>query len=458
MDDYINEFDDADVDALPTLQIRQDACVKQSNRLGNASYFLTRVEQKIVYAIVSQLAKESDDVVVTKINVADLARLCRFERSDAYKQIKKATVTLMQRVIHIKRRDGKGEYLTHWVQVCQYFDPTDEREACVVYHIDRAIKDDLLKLHKAYVSCKLDDLFAFRSQYAMRLYPIFLEWENVGKLTYTPDKFKHLFELDQKKGYAVFGNLKARVIEPALEQINEKSDLHVTYSTRKGGRGNKVQEIIFRIKRKNPSVMMDPPVADLDVPAIDVDAALDAEDEMASTLAGYGVDKQKAEKLVRVYGAERCGENVKYVLETKKGVNNLAGMIVRAIEGDWTGQIKESKDIERREKERQRKKERERTDAALNGIIGKKQAELGDEAMKEIIARLGEPREDERENNILTDFSQAGISIADARKIVTRGLDVLPEKRRAAWEKAGYKVESLRQRLIFYDMKRAAEN
>lgn len=456
MDD-IDELDDADVDALPTLQVKHDAFVKQSNRLGNASYYLTRVEQKIVYAIISQLAKEADDVVVTKINVSDLARLCRFERSDAYKQIRKATVTLMQRVIHIKRKDG-GEYLTHWVQVCQYFEPTDEREACVVYHVDRGIKDDLLKLHKAYISCKLDDLYAFRSQYAMRLYMIFLEWENKGRVSYTVDKFKHLFELDRKKGYAIFGNLKARVIEPAIEQINENSDLHVTYNIKKGGRGNKVQEITFIIKRKNPSMMTDAPIADLDIPAVDVDAALDAEDEMLSTLIRYGVDKREASKLVRVCGVEQCSANAKYVLETKKGVENLPGMIVRAIEGNWVGQIKESKDIERREKERQRKKERERTDAALNGIIGKKQAELGDEAMKEIIARLGESREDERENNILTDFSQAGISIADARKIVTRGLDVLPEKRRAAWEKAGYKVESLRQRLIFYDMKRAAEN
>ena len=369
------EKDLAKLDAkVEPAKIKDDPYVKQSNRLTNASYSLNATDQKIVLAITSQLKKDGDDFETTKINVTDIARLCGFDMKNAYRIVRAATINLMERVIRMRADDGKGEYLTHWVQSCRYYPADNGREACMVYRIDDSIRRDLLKLRRAYVSFKLADAMQFDSQYAMRLYPIFLEWKNVGKVTYTPDKFRNMLGIDKKKSYASFSNVRIRVIDPALAEINEKSDLSVKCEVKKGGRGNKVSEFTFRIKTKNPSIMPAnvPTANDLEAEAVDlIDAAVKAlpkkEHDYFPRMVKIGcVSERVAVDLLKTYGYDRCHSNLENILKQKAKSDNFGGKVVQAIRGDWAG----TKHAQKIEEENERKrKEHDRRQAAA-GIVG----------------------------------------------------------------------------------------
>ena len=74
------------------------------------------------------------------------------------------------------------------------------------------------------------------SVYAVRLYELLTQWRSAKQ---TP-----LFELDVFRGqmglsddeYIRMGNFKARVLDLAVDQINEKTDLQVSYEQHKRGR------------------------------------------------------------------------------------------------------------------------------------------------------------------------------------------------------------------------------
>lgn len=369
------EKDLAKLDAkVEPAKIKDDPYVKQSNRLTNASYSLNATDQKIVLAITSQLKKDGDDFETTKINVTDIARLCGFDMKNAYRIVRAATINLMERVIRMRADDGKGEYLTHWVQSCRYYPADNGREACMVYRIDDSIRRDLLKLRRAYVSFKLADAMQFDSQYAMRLYPIFLEWKNIGKVTYTPDKFRNMLGIEKKKSYASFSNVRIRVIDPALAEINEKSDLSVRCEVKKGGRGNKVSEFTFRIKMKNPSIMPAnvPTANDIEAEGVDpLDEALNALPAKAHDyfprLVQVGlVSEHVAVDLLKAYGYDRCHSNLEAILPQKPEAKNFGGKVVKAIREDWAG----TKHAQKIEEENERKrKEHDRRQAAA-GIVG----------------------------------------------------------------------------------------
>ena len=74
------------------------------------------------------------------------------------------------------------------------------------------------------------------SVYSVRLYELLTQWRSAKQ---TP-----LFELDVFRGqmglgddeYIRMGNFKARVLDLAVDQINEKTDLQVSYEQHKRGR------------------------------------------------------------------------------------------------------------------------------------------------------------------------------------------------------------------------------
>ena len=74
------------------------------------------------------------------------------------------------------------------------------------------------------------------SGYAIRLYELLIKWRSIGK---TP-----LFELQsfrQQLGvelnqYKTMSNFKSRVLDPAIKQINEHTDITIKYEQHKQGR------------------------------------------------------------------------------------------------------------------------------------------------------------------------------------------------------------------------------
>jgi hypothetical protein len=83
------------------------------------------------------------------------------------------------------------------------------------------------------------NVFRLQNAQAIRLYPFFKSWlnycynEETGKKqSYDDDlqRFKVRFGYDSK-GYERFGNFRKYVLDPAKEEINEKTDININYET-----------------------------------------------------------------------------------------------------------------------------------------------------------------------------------------------------------------------------------
>jgi hypothetical protein len=108
----------------------------------------------------------------------------------------------------------------------------------------------LLRHEKAFSLVHLDVLSLFKGPYARAVYDAIsplVEVETRG--WWEPDAFRHLAGVAADNRYARFSELRKRVIEPALEEINALSDLRATVEYRR--RGNRVTGIKFRVARKN---------------------------------------------------------------------------------------------------------------------------------------------------------------------------------------------------------------
>ena len=74
------------------------------------------------------------------------------------------------------------------------------------------------------------------SIYAHRLYEMMMQWRKSQQVPYISyQELRTRFEIDSKE-YKRMSNFKSRVLEPALKQINELTDIKVSYVQEKKGR------------------------------------------------------------------------------------------------------------------------------------------------------------------------------------------------------------------------------
>ena len=168
-------------------------------------------------------------------------------QSTAYETLKDACKTLFARQFSYQEPRERGRIAnktTRWVSDIAYID----NSATVEFTFAPAVLPLILHLEKHLTSYELEQVAHLTSGYAVRLYELLIAWRSVGK---TPEI--KLNEFRQKMGvldgeYQRMELFKRRVIEPAITQINEHTDITAEYQQYKKGRS--IVGFSFKFKQK----------------------------------------------------------------------------------------------------------------------------------------------------------------------------------------------------------------
>jgi hypothetical protein len=129
----------------------------------------------------------------------------------------------------------------------------DKRTGYIDLEISKVWARELLDIAKnGNVSFLKQYLFDLQNSHAINLYPTLKAHVYKGKYVEELDGFKIRFGYNTK-GYKIFSNLKTYVIEPAIEELNKKSDLIVYFEpegTNLDGQRPRVTGVIFWVKEK----------------------------------------------------------------------------------------------------------------------------------------------------------------------------------------------------------------
>jgi plasmid replication initiation protein len=225
--------------------------VVKSNKVVEASYMLTLAEQRVLLACIAQIDSkaeltESYRFEITAAGVADLAGLDSL--SNAYRDLKKATEKLYERSVIIDDPDPENPQIqqrkTRWISSIDYI----PGEGKLVLSFSHGIIPYLSQLSKEFTKYKLKHVARFESVYSIRLYELLVQWSSAGEREIEVEWLKNQFQVDDK--YSRLGDLKKRVIDPAVAEINEHSNLWVTYGQRKLGRTVTHFQFRFGLKGK----------------------------------------------------------------------------------------------------------------------------------------------------------------------------------------------------------------
>lgn len=229
----------------------KNGLVVKDNALINASYNLELTEQRLVMLAIINARELGQGITADsklEIHASDYAKLFNVSPDASYKALRDAVNNLFNRqfsyTAEYKKTGKVGIVRSRWVSRIFYVDDLALLEITFAPDVVPLIT----RLEEHFTKYEAKQVAHLTSKYATRLYELLIAWREVGK---TP-----VFELQQLRKnlgidddeYQRMHHFKSRVLETAITQINEHTDIKAIYEQHKQGRT--ITGFSFKFKQK----------------------------------------------------------------------------------------------------------------------------------------------------------------------------------------------------------------
>ncbi len=238
--------------------MEKDNKVTKSNRIIEARYRLSLLEQRFLLLMASYIQPDDTDFRYYRVKIKELFKVLGLENNKrAYQYLKEVVQGLQTKVLIIKKSiDGKDRDLrVSWVASSEYFD----KEGIVEFEFSEKLKPYLLHLQSEFTTYQLKNVIKLKSVYSIRIYELLKQYEKLKKRVFEVDEIKRILGVEKK--YELYGDFKKNVLKVAEKELPEKTDLAFTFKEIKLGR--KVHKLEFHIMKNNLSEQEELPPVDL---------------------------------------------------------------------------------------------------------------------------------------------------------------------------------------------------
>ena len=225
----------------------KDLKLKQSNNLILATHRMNIQQMRLFFYACSQYQGDLD----IEVSIDDINRILAYQGGNQREIIKNAIPTLMQSaLVHIDDENGE-----RWsIAITDSYIKNDNKT--VRFTFNKTVQKELEEL-RGYTWLYLSNLTGMSSTYAVRIYEFF-----AMRLGSQNKKDKFDFDLNKLRIYLDctnkledFRNFEITVLKKAEKEINEKTNIKMSYKKIKTGRS--ITSILFTFKWKSKADVID---------------------------------------------------------------------------------------------------------------------------------------------------------------------------------------------------------
>lgn len=218
---------------------RAQFVTKRNSLIQNSRYSLTTEQIKVLLYLISKIRPGDTGKELYAMTVSEYCRICGINDSGKNgEDIKAALKTIADKSIWVKM--GRREVLLRWFNHVEY----NRQRNCIEVSFHQDMLPYLYELYGQYTQYTLDNILAMGSHYTIRLFELLKSYENLRKpIQFTPSELRTRLDAEQ---YTHFYDLRRRVLDPAVKDINEISDLEVSYTTIQG-KNRTTEYVIFDV-------------------------------------------------------------------------------------------------------------------------------------------------------------------------------------------------------------------
>jgi plasmid replication initiation protein len=366
--------------------------VIRHNKLIESRYKMTMAERRFVLWNISQISREDTSFKPFEIGVREYFDLIGLKQtSNPYSVVKKMHARLTQRNIGIEYMDNQGRQAFAYYP---WFSELLYEDGRIYSLLNVKLVPYLLQLKEQFTTIALEQAMILDGFYTGRVYDLLVQFRSIGKRTLTDAFIRDRFQITDK--YKQFRDLRLYVIDPAVKEINEKTDLHIEYDLVKKGR--RYTGFDFRIDTSRPTVTLENNREEQDA----------GTKRLFKRLVRLGVEQETVRKLIAKYSDQRISWHMEeYEKRRKGGLEIQVGWLVEGIRKDYRPQeirVDRGQEI-RAEKAQRRRRILEELDYLDNVRMGlEKSKRLSD---LRVIDSLYRELPEKEQLKIETDFAES---------------------------------------------------
>lgn len=251
--------------------------IVKDNALIEASHKLSEVEQRLILLAILKARSVGDTVQQLKdkmleIHADDYIQAFNVDRDASYLALKKAVLGLYRAEWGYKYINDRGNIIVRYERFTQSAEYVDG-EGTVRFMFSTAIIPMLVELERNFTTYEIGQVANLTSRYAMRLYEMIMrhfdKQKSKGMLRISLDELRFRLGLLPTE-YKAMSDFKKYVFDLAIKQINENTDLMVTYEQRKQGRiiigfdiSSKYKASVKKSKKTKENTDRDPNTKDI---------------------------------------------------------------------------------------------------------------------------------------------------------------------------------------------------
>ena len=283
---------------------------QKSNFIISGKYKSSLLENKLMAISLSKLqyAEETSDSLVSRIKASELRELLKGNSGSFYQKLDEAARKMTGKTIGISNPEEKRFCYLAVVIMSKY----ENGEFIIEYN----------KHLKKYL-CNIKQNFTIL---------------NLSLMLSIDNGYEKAVEVSPERMFESWSEFRRKVLDVAIKEINDKTDIRVRYDTVKGGKGGKVYEVKFYVTLLCIKNIVEPDENEDLSNIVDEDDAIDeiyrllgnnikSVRDARSIAKAAGNDLEKIRKAYRIY-------------EAKKDVSNIVGFMIAAIEKDFSEPIK----------------------------------------------------------------------------------------------------------------------
>ncbi|MBE0443433.1 replication initiation protein [Psychrobacter sp. FME13] len=211
--------------------------VVKSNRLNTAIQNLSLSEIRLIQLAIIDSREQNKGLsanVPLRINASRYINAFDTTKQTAYEVLLDAETNLFERRFSfLDDKDNKVK--SRWISQVTYF----EGEGAIEIIFTPAVVNEITRIdgvEQFFTKYTLEQTAPLGSVYSVRLYELLIQWREAKK---TP-----LFDLETFRGqlgiglkeYKRMSDFKRRVLDMAIKEINDKTDLNISYEQEKNGK------------------------------------------------------------------------------------------------------------------------------------------------------------------------------------------------------------------------------
>lgn len=224
------------------IKYMNELTIVQHNELIESSYRLDLDEMRLLNLALAKIDSRKSNIGIIEVYPDEFSRMYNLQKKNIWRNMKNSLNSIMTKPVRINFQDEKGrlkEKLISWLGSSEYFrEQSDGTKIELNFTKDISpylfeLKANFTKVNFEYIS-RLSTPFSFRLyQWLTREYK--MEKGGYYDLTMTLQAIKQRAGFVEKS-YPQWRDFKSRVIQPAVDAINQRTNLSLSYTVTKKGK------------------------------------------------------------------------------------------------------------------------------------------------------------------------------------------------------------------------------